>query len=52
MARAWQAHKGKDYATALSAVMKIWATDWREACYVWLKARRAAFEQREEADVG
>jgi hypothetical protein len=46
MLRAWQAHKVRDYSTALSETTKIAATDWREACYSWMKRRRETWERK------
>lgn len=39
MAQAWELHKSKNYAAALSTADTIVASDWKIACKLWLKRR-------------
>jgi hypothetical protein len=40
MARAWAAHKAKDYGQAQNMVDLIVSQDWRKACGEWIQRRR------------
>lgn len=39
MYRAWQAHKDKDYRTAIEIAETVKAEDWKIACVEWLQRR-------------
>lgn len=47
MYAAWQAHKAKDYNTAMHYAVKIGAVDWQQACIAWLGRRETAYLRRE-----
>lgn len=47
MQAAWQAHKQKDYHTALHHADSIAAHDWRLACKGWLERRAEAYRLKQ-----